>query len=110
MNVLIIGGGVFLGQALLSSALAEGHSVTVFNRGMSRQWWPPGVKWIVGDRTEDLHLLVNRRWDAVIDTCGYRPQDVELSAAALFDSCERYVYVSSVSAYASFSRPPIRES
>jgi len=110
MNVLIIGGGVFLGQALLSSALAEGHSVTVFNRGMTRQWWPPGVKWIVGDRTEDLHLLVNRRWDAVIDTCGYRPQDVELSAAALFDSCERYVYVSSVSAYASFSRPPIRES
>ncbi len=91
MNLLILGGGVFLGQALLSAALAEGHSVTVFNRGLSRQWWPPGVKWIVGDRTEDLHLLMNGNWDAVIDTCGYRPQDVELSCAALFDSCDRYV-------------------
>ena len=89
MNLLILGGGVFLGQALLSAALAEGHSVTVFNRGLSRQWWPPGVKWIVGDRTEDLHLLMNGNWDAVIDTCGYRPQDVELSCAALFDSCDR---------------------
>lgn len=109
MNLLILGGGVFLGQALLSAALAEGHSVTVFNRGLSRQWWPPGVKWIVGDRTEDLHLLMNGNWDAVIDTCGYRPQDVELSCAALFDNCDRYVFISSVSAYASFSQPPIRE-
>jgi 2'-hydroxyisoflavone reductase len=109
MNLLIIGGGVFLGQALLGSALENGHTVTVFNRGQSRQWWPPGVKWIVGDRKEDLHLLMNRQWDAVIDTCGYRPQDVELSCATLYDYCERYVYVSSVSAYASFAKPPIRE-
>jgi 2'-hydroxyisoflavone reductase len=109
MNLLIIGGGVFLGQALLQAALEGGHSVTVFNRGHARNWWPPGVKWIVGDRKEDLHLLMNRSWDAVIDTCGYRPQDVEASCAALFDRCNRYVYISSVSAYASFARPPIRE-
>jgi 2'-hydroxyisoflavone reductase len=109
MNLLILGGGVFLGQALLGAALEQGHSVTVFNRGLAKQWWPPGVKWIAGDRTEDLHLLVNRQWDAVIDTCGYRPQDVELSCAALFDSCERYVFISSVSAYASFAHGPIRE-
>jgi len=110
MNILIIGGGVFLGQALLANALEGGHAVTVFNRGVSRQWWPPGVKWIAGDRTEDLHLLMGRHWDAVIDTCGYRPQDVEASCATLFDSCDRYVYVSSVSAYASFAQPPVRES
>ena len=52
---------------------------------------------------------MNRQWDAVIDTCWYRPQDVELSCAALYDYSERYVYVSSVSAYASFAKPPIRE-
>ena len=109
MNLLIIGGGVFLGQALLQAALERGDTVTVFNRGQSRNWWPPGVKWIVGDRKEDLHLLLNRRWDAVIDTCGYRPQDVEASAAALFDSCDRYLFVSSVSAYASFAQPRVRE-
>ncbi|MDQ3215122.1 MAG: NAD-dependent epimerase, partial [Pseudomonadota bacterium] len=38
MNLLIIGGGVFLGQALLQAALEGGHTVTVFNRGKSRNW------------------------------------------------------------------------
>ena len=110
MNLLIIGGGVFLGQAVLQAALEGGHAVTVFNRGHARRWWPPGVKWIAGDRKEDLHLLIGRRWDAVIDTCGYRPQDVEATCAALYDGCDRYLYVSSVSAYASFAHSPIRES
>jgi nucleoside-diphosphate-sugar epimerase len=109
MNLLIIGGGVFLGQALLQAALERGDAVTVFNRGQSRNWWPPGVKWIIGDRKEDLHLLMGRRWDAVIDTCGYRPQDVEATCATLFDSVDRYVFISSVSAYASFAHSPIRE-
>jgi 2'-hydroxyisoflavone reductase len=109
MNLLIIGGGIFLGQALLQAALERGDTVTVFNRGQSRTWWPPGVKWIIGDRKEDLHLLMGRRWDAVIDTSGYRPQDVEATCAALFDACDRYVFVSSVSAYASFAHTPIIE-
>jgi 2'-hydroxyisoflavone reductase len=109
MNVLIIGGGVFLGQALLQAGLEGGHGITVFNRGHSRNWWPPGVQWVAGDRKEDVHLLMGRHWDAVIDTCGYRPQDVEATCAALFDSCDRYVFVSSVSAYASFAHTPIRE-
>jgi 2'-hydroxyisoflavone reductase len=109
MNLLILGGGVFLGQALLQAALERGDAVTVFNRGQSRTWWPPGVKWVVGDRREDLHLLMNHRWDAVIDTCGYLPQDVEASCAALFDACDRYLFVSSVSAYASFAQAPITE-
>ena len=110
MNVLIIGGGVFLGQALLQAGLEGGHGITVFNRGHSRNWWPPGVQWVAGDRKEDVHLLMGRRWDAVIDTCGYRPQDVEATCAALFDSCDRYVFISSVSAYASFAHTPIGES
>jgi 2'-hydroxyisoflavone reductase len=109
MNLLILGGGVFLGQALVQAALERGDAITVFNRGQSRTWWPPGVKWIIGDRREDLHLLMGRRWDAVIDTCGYRPQDVEASGAALYDACDRYVFVSSVSAYASFATPRITE-
>ena len=34
MNLLIIGGGVFLGQAVLQAALEGGHAVTVFNRAI----------------------------------------------------------------------------
>jgi 2'-hydroxyisoflavone reductase len=35
MHILIIGGYVFLGKAMINSALQSGHTLTVFNRGKS---------------------------------------------------------------------------
>jgi 2'-hydroxyisoflavone reductase len=108
MQLLVIGGGVFLGAAIIDSALARGDAVTVFNRGRSRHDWPAGVEAIAGDRSADLALLDGRRFDAVIDVCGYVPADLRASAAA-FASCPRYCFVSSISAYASFAHAPVRE-
>jgi len=108
MRLLLIGGGVFLGAAALESALARGHEVTVFNRGRSRSRWPEGVEVLTGDRSDDLTALAGRRWDAVIDTCGYTPADVQRSAEALADS-SRYLFVSSISAYATTHQVPVRE-
>jgi len=108
MTLLILGGGVFLGAATLQSALARGHHVTVFNRGRSRTRWPDGVEVLTGDRSSDLSALANRRWDAVIDTCGYVPADVQRSAEALRDS-GRYLFVSSISVYATTHQVPVRE-
>jgi 2'-hydroxyisoflavone reductase len=108
MDLLVIGGGVFLGASLVDAALARGHRVTVFNRGRARRAWPAGVDVVVGDRTSDLARLAGRRFDAVIDTCGYVPADVRASAAALA-GVGRYCFVSSISAYASFAHAPIVE-
>ena len=108
MKLLILGGGVFLGTAVLQSALARDHDVTVFNRGRSRTTWPAGVEVLTGDRSRDLAPLAGRRWDAVIDTCGYVPADVQLSAEALKDS-GRYLFVSSISVYATTHQVPVRE-
>jgi 2'-hydroxyisoflavone reductase len=108
MDVLVVGGGVFLGASLVDAALARGHRVTVFNRGRARSVWPAGVEVVVGDRTSDLGRLAGRRFDAVIDTCGYVPADVRASAAALAD-VGRYCFVSSISAYASFAHAPVVE-
>lgn len=108
MQVLVIGGGVFLGAAVVDSVLARGHLVTVFNRGRSRSRWPAGVEAIVGDRSTDLGLLHGRDFDAVVDLCGYVPADLRASAAALA-SCRRYCFVSSISAYASLAHAPVRE-
>ncbi len=111
MRLLILGGGVFLGAAALRSALAGGHRVTVFNRGRSRNVWPAGVEILTGDRSADLSALEGRHgapWDAVIDTCGYVPADVRASARAL-RGCAAYLFVSSVSAYATTSQVPVRE-
>jgi 2'-hydroxyisoflavone reductase len=100
MDLLILGGGVFLGAAALDAALACGHRVTVFNRGRARSRWPDGVEALTGDRVADLGRLAGRRWDAVIDTCGYVPADVQRGAEALRDACDAYLFVSSISAYA----------
>ena len=105
MRILIVGGGVFLGTHTLDAALVRGHKVTVFNRGRSRSAWPAGVEVLAGDRTTDLHVLAGRRWNAVIDTCGYTPAEVQASAETLRDACDCYLFVSSVSAYADTTEP-----
>lgn len=109
MRILILGGSVFLGAAALHCALQRGHQVTVFNRGRARSVWPAGVEALTGDRSNDLGSITGRNWDAVIDTSGYLPQQVRSSAAAL-RGCGRYLFVSSISAYASFGHAPIPES
>ena len=109
MNLLLLGGGVFLGRELLDAALARGHAVTVFNRGKARRDWPAGVQVLTGDRRGDLAALECGHWDAAIDTCGYCPADVEPTARALA-GCARYLFVSSISAYASLATPGQDES
>jgi 2'-hydroxyisoflavone reductase len=101
MDVLVIGGSVFLGRAVVAEALALGAQVTVFNRGRSGGPAPEGVEQLVGDRTlrDDLVQLEGRRFDLVVDTCGYVPADVALSAQVLAPSSDHYAFVSSINAY-----------
>lgn len=109
MNILIIGGTRFLGRHLVTSTLERGHHVTLFNRGQSNPTLFPDIETILGDREHDLARLTTRSFDAVIDTCGYLPRIVRLSAQALKDSIESYVFISSISAYADFSQLGITE-
>lgn len=109
MNLLIIGGTRFLGRHLVDSALAHGHQVTLFNRGKSNPGLYPHLETVTGDREHDLSALVGRRFDAVIDTCGYFPRIVRLSAQALKADVGTYVFISSISAYADFSQVGITE-
>jgi 2'-hydroxyisoflavone reductase len=110
MRILILGGTVFLGRALVDAALGRGHQLTLFNRGQTNPGLYPGVERLVGDRKVDLSALQGQRWDAVIDTCGYLPSVVARSAAALADSVEHYTFISTESVYASFNQPGIDES
>jgi len=112
MNILIIGGTRFLGRHLVDSALARGHQVTLFNRGQTNPDLFPQIETILGDREHDIEKLSGRAWDAVIDTCGYVPHIVRLSATGLERSVARYVFISSISAYAeeSFRKIGIDES
>ena len=110
MKILIIGGTRFLGRHLVNSARARGHDVTLFNRGMTNpDLFGDYVEKIEGDRAKDLDQLAGQ-WDAVIDTCGYFPRIVRMSAEALKDKVEKYVFISSISVYADFKKVGINES
>ena len=82
MKLLIIGGTRFLGRALVRAARERGHQITLFNRGKSNPGLFPEIEQVTGDRMTDLSLLHGRQWDAVIDTCGYEPAALRLSAGA----------------------------
>jgi 2'-hydroxyisoflavone reductase len=70
----------------------------------------PDLETILGNRETDLSKLAGRKWEAVIDTCGYFPRLVRMSAQALKDSAGSYVFISSISAYAGFSKIGLTES
>jgi 2'-hydroxyisoflavone reductase len=110
MRILMIGGTRFLGRHLVDSGLARGHEVTLFNRGKSNPGLFPQLETIVGDRERDVNRLEGRIWDAVIDTSGYVPRIVRLSAEVLKNNVGRYVFISSISVYSDFKKIGIDES
>jgi 2'-hydroxyisoflavone reductase len=107
MRTLILGGTVFLGRHVAAEALARGHELTLFNRGV--HGGIDGAEHLRGDRTGDLSALEGREWDAVIDTCGFAPEHVALTAGALAERVGHYGFVSSGSAYADWPNAPVSE-
>ncbi|MBS0578820.1 MAG: epimerase [Proteobacteria bacterium] len=82
-----------------------GWTVTHFNRGKSAADGVAGVETLIGDRKGQLEALKGRRWDVMIDDTGYIPKFVKESAALLAPSVGYGLYISSISAYASFAKP-----
>ena len=119
-RILILGGTGFLGPKTIDAALARGHSITIFNRGKREKLQPleQKVEHLYGNRDPKLPAdeanpegspvglaqLEGKKWDVVIDNSGYFPRHVEASAKLLAPNAERYIYISSISAYAEY--PP----
>ena len=105
MRTLVLGGTQFVGRALVEAALAANNDVTLFHRGVTNADLFPEAEHVLGDRDGGLGALAGRTWDACIDVSGYLPRLVGDAATTLRDRVERYVYVSSISAYADLSVP-----
>jgi len=105
----VLGGTRFVGRHLVEALIADGHAVTVFNRGHTPLPWD-GVEQLTGDRERgDLGSLRGRDWDACLDVNGYLPQHVRASAELLADRVRRYAFISTASVYVIPGRPPIDE-
>ncbi len=109
-KILILGGTGYLGPELVEVARARGHTLTLFNRGKTRPSLFPDIEKLQGDRNGDLKALEGRKWDAVIDTSGYVPRIVKMSAELLAPNVDHYVFVSSISVYADPGKPGDDES
>ena len=125
-RILILGGTGFLGPKTVEAALARGHQVTIFNRGKREKLLPfpyKNVEHLYGNRDpllpaddergpdkallhpdatpKGLEQLAGKSWDAVIDNSGYFPRMVKASAELLAPSAKQYIFISTISCYAS---------
>jgi 2'-hydroxyisoflavone reductase len=105
VRLLVLGGTRFVGRGLVDAALAGGHEVTLFHRGRTGDGLYPEAEHLLGDRDGGLAPLAGRAFDACVDVSGYVPRVVRASAELLRETVPRYVFVSSISAYASMSEP-----
>lgn len=104
-RILILGGTGFIGPHMVGEFLRRGHEVTLFNRGRTNNALFPDLVTLIGDRNDGLAALQGHRWDVVVDNSGYVPRHVADSARMLADAASHYIYVSTISAYASLAEP-----
>src|SRR5438093_2344428 len=103
-KILVFRGTDFLGPAVVDALMADGHAVTIFNRGVSNPELFPHVEKLRGFRSadpndQDLSALSRRRFDVVIDVLPNDPEIVASAAEFLKDRTGHYLFVSSVGAY-----------
>src|SRR3954447_9837500 len=106
MRTLVLGGSSFVGGRLVKRLLEQGDDVAILNRGRSGSA-VDGVRQLIADRKDIDTMksaLTGEEWDAVYDVSGYIMATDAENFSGLVDlvdgSVGRYVFVSSVMAYA----------
>jgi nucleoside-diphosphate-sugar epimerase len=106
VRLLVLGGTRFLGRAVVGAALAGGHEVTLFNRGVTAPELFSETERLHGDLTSDVNALRGRTWDAAVDLDPTTlPRHVRRSCEVLADAIGHLVFVSTISVYADPSCP-----
>ena len=105
-KILVIGGTLFIGRALVKELLKTGHEVSILHR-RPRHDLGKKVAGIVADRNDPEALkraLAGKNFDIVYDNVydwerGTTAAQVEATARACGNNLERYIFMSSVAAY-----------
>ena len=106
MKVLVIGGTLFIGRALVEELVKAEHEVAVLHR-KAKHDFGRRVDNIMADRNDVdamRETLSTRRFNVVFDNVydwerGTTAEQVEATARALGDRLTRYIFISSVGAY-----------
>jgi nucleoside-diphosphate-sugar epimerase len=106
MRILVIGGTLFIGRAIVERLVTRGHDVTVLHRRGDHDLGPQ-VRNIQADRSDLAAVSRHIRdggFDAVFDTAydwqnGTTAEQVEATARSCGTGLQRYVFMSSIAAY-----------
>lgn len=108
MRLLVLGGTSFLGRHVATAALARGHDVATFTRGVSGAP-PEGARALHGDRDDPSALsraLAGEVPDLVVDT-SCQTRAAARHAAEAVAGAGHYVFVSSLNAYRNWPPGPV---
>jgi nucleoside-diphosphate-sugar epimerase len=106
MRILMIGGTLFIGRAIVERLATRGHDVTVLHR-RDRHDLGPGITNLQADRGDLAAMsraLQQGRFDVVFDVAydwgkGTTASQVEAAARSCGAGLHRYVFISSIAAY-----------
>ncbi len=106
MRILVIGGTLFIGRALVKALGKAGHDVAILHRKPAHTLGK-NVENLQGDRNDAASVraaIGDRKFDAVFDNVydwdrGTTAEQVVGSARAAGDQITRYIFISSVAAY-----------
>ncbi|WP_430967325.1 NAD-dependent epimerase/dehydratase family protein [Spongiimicrobium sp. 2-473A-2-J] len=108
LNILVLGGRDFLGQAIVKAGRQKGHRITLFNRGITNPELFNELPLIKGDREKGMMAyepLTQQEWDVVIDVWPQQSKLVDEATSALQNHTKHYVFISSVAVYKDFEVP-----
>ncbi|HEY4307315.1 MAG TPA: NAD-dependent epimerase/dehydratase family protein [Gemmatimonadaceae bacterium] len=102
LNILILGGTGYTGPEQVNYALARGHKITLLNRNKTRPDMFKGkVDQLIGDLGGDVSALKGKKFDVVIDNPTTAPAWVRNVGQYMKGNTDHYIFISTISAYAS---------
>jgi nucleoside-diphosphate-sugar epimerase len=100
MKVLFIGGTGQISYPCVQNAVAQGYSVSVYNRGKRPDALPQGVTSIVGDLGGPEYAdLAKANYDVVCQFIAFTPDQVARDIDVFSGHCGQYIFISSASVY-----------
>lgn len=101
MNILFVGGTGQISLPCVRQAVADGHQVSVFNRGRTSGTLPEGVTSIVGDMNDDAAYakLGAMKFDTVCQFMAFTADQVARDVKVFTGNTAQYILISSTAAY-----------
>jgi len=100
MTVLFIGGTGQISYPCVADAVAQGHDVSVYNRGKRLDALPKGVTSITGELAGPEYAdLAKAQYDVVCQFIAFTPDQVARDIELFSGHCGQYIFISSASVY-----------